>query len=129
MKPIETAPPSVVQQHTNNAVVPANKKKTLKLSKIEITKLSKNVRDWLQFWNQFRKIHEDPDIDNEDKFQYLIQCMVSGSWAFEIVNSFSPTRENYDQVITNLTNRFGRPELQVEVYVRELMSLVLSNAL
>ena len=128
LKPRETAPQSVAQQLVNNTTVSVNKKKTPKLPKIEITKFSGNVRDWLQFWNQFRKIHEDPDIDKEDKFQHLIQCMVSGSRAFEIVNSYPPTRENYDRVITSLTNRFGRPELQVEVYARELLSLVLSNA-
>ena len=105
------------------------RKKTFKLPKIEITKFTGNVRDWLLFWNQFRKIDEDKDIDAEDKFQHLIQSMEGGSRAYELVTSFPPTRENYAKAIASLKNRFGRDELQVEVYVRELLSLVLNNAL
>ncbi|XP_043484942.1 uncharacterized protein LOC122512885 [Leptopilina heterotoma] len=104
-----------------------NNRKTFQLPKIEIVKFSGNVRDWLMFWNQFRKIHEDPDIDAEDKFQHLIQSMETKSRAYELVSSFPPTRENYENVIASLKNRFGRDELQVEVYVRELLSLVLNN--
>lgn len=101
--------------------------KTFKLPKIEIVKFSGNIRDWLLFWNQFRKIHEDTSIDDEDKFQHLVQSIENGSRAYELVNSFPPTRENYAKAITSLKNRFGKDELQVEVYVRELLSLVLNN--
>lgn len=123
------APPRSARDSVSSSPVsqPQNTKKTFQLPKIEIVKFSGNVRDWLMFWNQFRKIHEDPDIDAEDKFQHLIQSMEPKSRAFELVNSFPPTRENYGKVITSLKNRFGRDELQVEVYVRELLSLVLNN--
>lgn len=50
------------------------------------------------------------------------------SRANELVNSFPPTAENYDKVITCLKNRFGRDDLVVEFYVRELLGLVLQNA-
>ena len=70
---------------------PQEKKKTFKLPKIEIVKFCGNVRDWLQF----RKIHDDPEIDEVDKFQHLMQCMESGLRAFELVNSFPPIRGNY----------------------------------
>lgn len=117
-----TAPPA------NSA--PAEKKtKTYKLPVIELQKFSGEVREWLQFWSQFKKIHEDPDMSKEDKFQYLMQAMVPGSRALELVQSFPPTGENYEKVISSLKSRFGRDELQVEVYVRELLKLVLQNAL
>lgn len=35
-----------------------------------------DLKDWLQFWNLFKHIHEDTNITKEDKFQYLIQAMV-----------------------------------------------------
>ena len=54
--------------------------------------------------------------------------MVRDSRASELVNSFSPTAANYDKVISGLKNRFGKDELLVEVYVRELLELVLNNA-
>ena len=114
---------------TLNAPVKTEKKKAFKLPQIEIAKFTGNPRDWLQFWNQFLKIHDDPQIYKADKFQHLIQSMASGSRAFDLVNSFPPTRDNYDKATTSLTNRFGKPELQVEVYVRELLNLVMNNAL
>lgn len=104
-------------------------KKTFRLPKIELCKFGGNVREWLQFWSLFKKIHEDTGIAREDKFQYLIQAMVPNSRAEELVKSFPPTGDNYDKVITSLKNRFGREDIQIEVYVRELLQLVLQNAM
>ncbi|XP_011858215.1 PREDICTED: uncharacterized protein LOC105555781 [Vollenhovia emeryi] len=54
--------------------------------------------------------------------------MVVDSRASEIVRSFPPTGENYEKAITSLKNRFGRDDIIVEFYVRELLGLVLQNA-
>lgn len=54
--------------------------------------------------------------------------MTPNSRADELVKSFPPTAENYDKVILSLKNCFGRDDLQIEVYVRELLQLVLKNA-
>ena len=68
-------------------------------------------------------------ISREDKFQYLIQAMVTGSRASELVNSYPATAENYEKVIKSLKSRFGKNEMLVEVCVPELLKLVLNNAL
>ena len=68
-------------------------------------------------------------MENEDKFQYLIHAMVPDSRAAELVRSYPPTGENYEKVIESLQKRFGRADLQIEVYVRELLQLVLQNAM
>lgn len=60
------------------------------------------MKNWLQFWSHFKKIHEDKKITDEDKFQYLMQDMVSETRAAELVNDFSPTKENYKQVLDTL---------------------------
>lgn len=117
-----------VVTQTISAVGPGEARKTFKLPKIELIKFSGNVRDWLQFWSVFKKIHGDSNIAKEDKFQYLIQAMVPDSRAAELVKSYPPTGENYDKVITSLKNRLGRDDLQIEVYVRQLLQLVLKNA-
>ena len=104
-------------------------KKSFKLPKIELVKFSGSVREWLQFWSVFKKIHVDNSICKEDKFQYLLQAMVPGSRAAELVRSYPPTDENYGKVIDSLKNRFGRDDLQIEVYVRDLLQLVLNNGL
>ena len=101
----------------------------MKLPKIELVKFSGDVREWLQFWSLFKKIHENNDLDSEDKFQYLIQTMVAGSRAENLVKSYPPTGDNYEKVIDSLKKRFGREDLQIEVYVRELLQLVLQNTI
>ncbi|KAF2890001.1 hypothetical protein ILUMI_16172, partial [Ignelater luminosus] len=106
----------------------ADSKRKFKLPKIELKKFGGDLKDWLQFWSQFKNIHEDKSITTEDKFQYLIQAMIPNSRAADLVNSFPPS-QNYDKVINSLKNRFGKDELLVEVYVRKLLPLVISKAI
>ncbi len=105
------------------------KTKKYKLPKIEITKFGGDIKEWLTWWAQFEKIHEDKELADEDKFHYLRQSTVENSKAREVVDSFPMTGTNYPKVITHLTNRFGNKDTLVEVYVRELLKLVLSNGL
>ncbi|XP_023217501.1 uncharacterized protein LOC111619908 [Centruroides sculpturatus] len=73
--------------------------------------------------------YNDPNISDLDKFQYLIQSTLKGSRAREVIESFPVTAEHYPQAIECLNSRFGREDVLIEVYVRELLSLVLNNAL
>ncbi|GBM93825.1 hypothetical protein AVEN_162243-1 [Araneus ventricosus] len=68
-------------------------KRSFKLPKIELQKFDGSLKDWLSFWGLFKKIDEDSDIPNEDKYQYLIQSTLKGSRAREVVESFPPTAE------------------------------------
>ncbi|XP_043476290.1 uncharacterized protein LOC122507569 [Leptopilina heterotoma] len=118
--------PNVSVHPVPNVVVD---RKTMKLPSIELPKFSGNIKEWLPFWSQFKKINDDNTISGEDKYQYLIQATVPGSRANEIVNSFPPTGENFEKAVATLKSRFGRDDLLVEFYVRELLGLVLQNAL
>ena len=51
--------------------------------------------------------------------------MVKDSRAFEVLNSFSLTAGNYEKTIHSLESRFGKKDLLIEYYVRELLKLVL----
>ena len=53
--------------------------------------------------------------------------MVKDSRAFEVVNSFPLTAGNYEKAIHSLESRFGKKDLLIEYYVRELLKLVLSK--
>jgi len=106
-----------------------NNKRKFKLPLIELKKFDSNMLNWLHFWSQFSKIHDDPDIVPEDKFQYLLQSVVPGTRAHDLIISFPPTADNYYKAIEGLKARFGKNDLLVEVYVRELLKLVLQNAL
>ncbi|XP_035234049.1 uncharacterized protein LOC118205885 isoform X2 [Stegodyphus dumicola] len=103
-------------------------KRKFKLPKLELRKFSGEPKDFLAFWSQFEKIHNDLSIVDEDKFQYLLQCVVADSKASRLVTSFPPTKENYSKVIAQLKERFGRDELLVQIYVRDLLSIVMKNA-
>ncbi|KAF6209311.1 hypothetical protein GE061_015058 [Apolygus lucorum] len=51
-----------------------------------------------------------------------------GTPARELLDSFPPSSDNYEKAVTLLKNRFGRDELLVELYVRELLNLVLMQS-
>jgi len=52
-------------------MITSNTTRTLKLPKLELPKFRGNVKDWLPFWSQFKKINDDSTISLEDKMQYL----------------------------------------------------------
>ena len=53
--------------------------------------------------------------------------MVKDSRAFEVVNSFPLTADNYEKAIHSLESRFGQKDLLIEYYVHELLKLILSK--
>ncbi|XP_054713683.1 uncharacterized protein LOC129223142 [Uloborus diversus] len=54
--------------------------------------------------------------------------MEPGSKAERLVLSFPATGENYSKAIQQLKERFGRDDLLVQVYVRDLLRLVMKNS-
>jgi hypothetical protein len=98
-----------------------------KLPKIKIKKFNGNLSEWLGFWSQFEKIHLDEELHDSDKFQYLVQSLIPGSRAYKLVTSYPQSAANYQKVISALTDRFGDKTLLTEVYVRQLIKLVMKN--
>lgn len=124
-----STPTQLTQTGTNHtSIITTGLAKTRKWPHLELPKFNGNIKDWLPFWSQFKKIHEDKNLTKEDKFQYLLQVTVPDSRAHELVKSYPPTGENYEKVIVSLKSRFGRDDIIVEFYVRELLGLVLQNA-
>ncbi|GFY10280.1 uncharacterized protein TNCV_2629591 [Trichonephila clavipes] len=54
--------------------------------------------------------------------------MEPGSKAERLVLSFPDTAANYPKAIDQLKERFGREDLLVQIYVRDLLTLVMKNA-
>jgi len=102
-------------------------KRGYKLPKIEIPKFDGDLKHWLGWWSQFEKIDKDPKLHNSDKFQYLLQATEANSEAREIISVFPPTGDNYGAAVETLKRRFGREGLQLQVYLRELLNLVIAN--
>ncbi|GFW41203.1 putative RNA-directed DNA polymerase from transposon X-element [Trichonephila clavipes] len=99
-----------------------------KLPKLELARFNGDPKESLNFWSQFEKIHIDSNIDDEDKMHYLIQCSVPDSKMFRLVSSFPPTKENYSKAVQQVKKRFGREDLLVQIYIRDLLGLVMQNA-
>ncbi len=99
-----------------------------KLPKLDLPRFGGDVRDWLAFWSQFEEIDKDESIASADKFQYLIQSTVENSEAWRIVKSYPISSENYKLALDNIKERYGRKDLLVKVYVRDLLKLVIENA-
>ncbi|GBM65477.1 hypothetical protein AVEN_240799-1 [Araneus ventricosus] len=99
----------------------------LKLPKFEL-KFSGDPKEFFTFWSIFSKIHESDDLTEIDKFQYLYQCVVPESRAAGLISSFTFTTENYSKAIQQVKARFGREDLLVQIYVRDLLSLLKKNA-
>jgi hypothetical protein len=105
----------------------ADKQRSFKLPKIEIRKFDGDLKNWLGFWAQFQKINEDKTIHDADKFQYLIQATTEGSRARKVVEKYPQTAANYPLALNALKDRFGDESLLAEVYVRELLNVVLKS--
>jgi hypothetical protein len=103
------------------------KKRNFKLPKIEMRKFSGELLDWLGWWSQFMKIHDDNEIHVTDKFHYLLQAMGEGTRAKDLVESYPMMEDNYPKVIKALKQRFGKKKILKQVYVRELLKIVINN--
>ncbi|UYV77268.1 hypothetical protein LAZ67_15000295, partial [Cordylochernes scorpioides] len=100
----------------------------IRLPTIELPKFSGNLIDWLTFWAQFEKIHLDIRLKDSDKFYYLLQSLSVDTEAYKIVSIYPLTEENYSKAIDALRRRYANPDLLLQVYVRELLKLVIDSA-
>ncbi|UYV80946.1 hypothetical protein LAZ67_19002239 [Cordylochernes scorpioides] len=98
-----------------------------KLLKIALKVFDGTSLEWLGWWSQFEAIHENPSLSEVDKFHYLIQAMKVGTRAERLVKSYPLTEANYPKVIEALKDRFGDKVILTEVYVRQLLKLVINN--
>ncbi|GFT57280.1 uncharacterized protein NPIL_666111 [Nephila pilipes] len=95
--------------------------------KIQLLTFIGDIRSWVRFWGQFEKVDKDHYLDSHDKFPYLSQCMKEGSVAEELIKSFPPGGNSYEKAIEQLKFHYGGEELLIQVYVRDLLSLVLQK--
>ncbi|UYV65772.1 hypothetical protein LAZ67_3005410 [Cordylochernes scorpioides] len=98
-----------------------------KLPKIALKVFDGTSLEWLGWWSQFEAIHENPSLSEVDKFHYLIQAMKVGTRAERLVKSYPLTEANYPKVIEALKDRFGDKVILTEVYVRQLLKLVINK--
>ncbi|UYV78560.1 hypothetical protein LAZ67_16002002 [Cordylochernes scorpioides] len=98
------------------------------LPKRTLPEFGGDVREWITFWSRFEDIHNDEDLSDSDKYQYLVDCMLENSEAQQLVLSYPVSGKNYASVIKDLKERFGRDNMLIKVYVRDLLWLVIRSA-
>ncbi|GFU42425.1 DUF1758 domain-containing protein [Trichonephila clavipes] len=69
-----------------------------------------------------------PRLPEVELYKFGVQSTKIKSEARELIESFPITNENYLLAIESLVERYGRNELLIDFYVRELLKLVLNNA-
>jgi len=100
----------------------------LQLPKFQFKKFGGGRLDWLGFWAQFKKVDQNKKLDGSDKFGYLLMALEEGSEPYELVIGFPQTNEGYLEAISELKQSYGNEDILLQVYVRELLKLVISNA-
>jgi len=100
----------------------------LQLPKFQFKKFGGGRLDWLGFWAQFQKVDRNPKLDGSDKFGYLLMALEEGSEPYELVIGFPQTTEGYMEAVAELKQSYGNEDILLQVYVRELLKLVISNA-
>lgn len=119
--------PSPIPSVASSSTIGGSERRGIKLPQIQLGKFNGELTEWLGFWSQFQKIDGDADLDGSEKFHYLAQYMVPGTTAHQIVSSFPMTSGNYPKVVEALKAEFGNEDMLLQVYVRELLKLVITN--
>ncbi|OXA50593.1 uncharacterized protein LOC110853553 [Folsomia candida] len=99
----------------------------VKLPKCNLQKFDGKMRSWLGWWAHYELIHKDQSLSIPDKFRYLVESMESGTEAAEIVGSFPKTPQNYQKAVDMLTQKYGKKEMLVAMYMTDLAELLFSK--
>lgn len=112
----------------SDSVIEGNEKRKFKIPCLELKENSCKSKFYLIFWAQFEKMHLDPEMVEDDKFQYLIKCMIVWSTAARLVDSFPSTKEMTSKFIIQFKKCFDWDDLLAQIYERDIMALVMHNA-
>ncbi|UYV84865.1 hypothetical protein LAZ67_X003774 [Cordylochernes scorpioides] len=89
------------------------------LPKRKLPEFEGDVREWITFWKRFEDIHNDEDLSDSDKCQYLVECMLENSEAQQLVLSYPVSGKNYASIMLNLKERvYNDHRNQRQLWVR-----------
>lgn len=77
-----------------------------RLPEIELPKFDGKYSSWITFKDEFLNlVHENRDLDQIDKFRYLVSCIRDGT-AYSIIEFLPRTRVNYEVAWKRLTDSY-----------------------
>ncbi|XP_070535309.1 uncharacterized protein [Ptychodera flava] len=100
--------------------------KNVQLPKLALAKFSGDILKWQSFFDSFQAaVHNDPSLDNIQKFQYL-RAQLSDE-AARAIEGLSLTAANYSNAIELLVKRYGQPHMVKAAYMKALWELPRPN--
>ncbi|GFQ84984.1 integrase catalytic domain-containing protein [Trichonephila clavata] len=81
-------------------ISPSMGRLSINLPKLELIDFDGNPKNWFSFWSMFQKIDEDPKIEDDGNFAYLMQT--TKGKAFDFVQSYHVSIYKVDQLDTYL---------------------------
>ena len=94
----------------------------VKLPKFSLPSFAGDATQWISFWDSFASaIHDNNDLNNIDKFQYLRSCL-QGS-AAETVAGLQLTSANCKEAVKLLQARFANKQIIISKHIDTLIEL------
>ncbi|UYV75899.1 hypothetical protein LAZ67_13001729 [Cordylochernes scorpioides] len=103
--------PDETSSETSNSTT----RRRVLLPKRKLPEFGGDVREWITFWSRFEDIHNDKDLSDSDKYQYLVDCMLENSEAQQLVyvrdllwlviRSAQEKKVNFKDLVTKLNSQ------------------------
>ncbi|CAL1285444.1 unnamed protein product [Larinioides sclopetarius] len=93
--------------------------------KFEIPKYSGDQKECSSFWNIVSKIYESEELSDIDEFRCFYESMLSR--VAMCISTFPQSVENYSKAIEQLKLKFKRNDLLFQIYVRDLLFMMMKN--
>lgn len=94
----------------------------VRLPKITLKRFNGDLTRWTTFWDSFESsIHENPDLSDVDKFNYLYSLLEGP--ASGAISGLKLTSANYAEAVEILKKRFGRKQQIIAAHMDVLLNL------
>jgi hypothetical protein len=94
----------------------------VKLPKLSIKPFNGKLTNWTSFWDSYKSaIHDNPELSNIDKFNYLKSLL--GPGAIEAIAGLALTADNYSAAIDILKKRFGNKQQIISKHMEQLLQV------
>ena len=125
VSPISLSPsPEGTQEKGNyhNSSTISHSSAKIKLPKLSLKKFKGDIKEWTPFWDSYTSaIHDNPDLSDIDKFNYLNSLLESK--AAEAIAVLKITSANYQEAVDVLNQRFGDKQQIINSHMDSLLQL------
>lgn len=95
---------------------------SIRLPKMKLPQFNGEYTGWLDFYNTFKTlIHEDENLSDIEKFQYLKSCL--GEGPLNVIKALEITSDNYKQSLNLLKERYDNICVIFQAHVKKLFEL------